>query len=69
METIQAVLASVAGNMMGNKDPITNFVAIHPTAHLNNLSCNLMAEDTGSFFDPIPFHDIATADAAGQHLG
>jgi hypothetical protein len=54
--------------MMGDKDSVTNLVLIHPITNLNNLSCNLVAEHTGGFLDPVPFHHIATADTTRPHL-
>jgi hypothetical protein len=68
MKTVQTVLAGITGDMMGDEDPVTDLVLIHPFTNLNNLSCNLMTEYPRSFLNPIPFHDIATADTTCQHL-
>jgi hypothetical protein len=68
METLQTIVASITGDMVGDKDPVTNLVLIHPITNLNNLSCNLVAEHTGSFLDPVPFHDIAAANTTRPHL-
>jgi hypothetical protein len=54
--------------MVGDEDPVADFVAIHPFANLDNLSRHLMAEHPGGLLHPIPFHDIASADATGQYL-
>src|SRR4030043_1010349 len=66
--TIQAVVTGIAGDMVGNKDPISDLILIHPFSNFNTLSCNLMAKHPGRFLNPIPFHDIAATDTAGQNL-
>jgi hypothetical protein len=68
MITVQTVLAAITWNMMGDKDPITNLITIYAASDLNNLPPCLMTEHPGSFLNPIPLHDIATADATGQHF-
>jgi hypothetical protein len=68
MKTIQTVLAGITGDMVGNEDTITHLVLIHPFTNLNDLSCDLMTEHPRSFLNPIPFHDIATADTTSYHL-
>jgi hypothetical protein len=54
--------------MVGDKDPVASFVAIHPFANFNNLPCDLMTEHPGGLLNSIPFHDITTADATGYYL-
>jgi hypothetical protein len=68
MKTVQTVWAGVTGNMVGDKDPVTGFVAIHPFADLNDLPGNLMTEHPWGFLNPVPFHDIAAANATCQYL-
>src|SRR4030065_187601 len=68
MMTIQTVTTGMTRNMMGDKDPISDVIIFPPLPHLNNFSCDLMAKNTGRFFDSIPFHDITATDAAGQNL-
>src|SRR4030043_320638 len=63
--TIQAVVTGIAGDMVGDIDPITNSVLIHPFSNFNNFSCNLMSKNTRRFFDPVPLHHITATDTAG----
>jgi len=68
MRTVQAILAGITGNMMGDEGPITDFIIFYLFANLNDLSGNFVTENPGSFLDPIPFHNIAAADATCQYL-
>ena len=68
MIPVQTVSAGIAWNMVGDKDPITDFISFYLFTDLNNLSCNLMTEHPGSLLNPIPFHDITAANATGQYL-
>jgi hypothetical protein len=65
---IQAVAAGVAGDMVGDEDPVTDFVLFHPLADFYDLSRDLVPQHYGSFLDTIPFHHVAAADAAGDHF-
>ena len=66
--TVYTIMADIARDMMGDEDPITDMITLHPTTNLGNLSSDLMAENSGCLFDAIPFHDIAAADTTCQHL-
>src|SRR5574340_124651 len=68
MITAQAIAAGVARNMMGHKYPVTDFIILNTFACLYNLSCNLMSQNPRSFFNSVPFHNIASADAARHDL-
>ena len=63
----QAVMAGVAGYMMGDGDSLTFFEEFYPTPHLHNLPANLVPQHQGRPVKAIPFHHVAAADAAGFH--
>jgi hypothetical protein len=54
--------------MMGGEDTIPNPIIPYSLSNLGNLTCNLMAEHPGCFFDAIPLHDITAADPTGHDL-
>jgi len=41
---------------------------VHTGPGLNDSPGDFVAQDRGSFLDPVPLHDVAAADAAGLHL-
>ena len=65
---MQTVTAGVAGDMMGDKNPLTNVITLYALSDLNNLSCDLMTEHQRGLFNAVPFHDVAAADATGLDL-
>jgi hypothetical protein len=65
MKTVQTVLAAITGDMVRNKDTITNLKTIYSSTDFNNLSCDLMTKHPGSLLNPIPLHDITAADTTG----
>ena len=58
----EAVPAGIAGNVMGGHDPVPFPVAIDPFSHFDHFSSNLMPENQGRPFDPIPCHDVTATD-------
>src|SRR3989338_5510319 len=68
MMTYETVVASIARNMMGNKNPVPFFIFGHTLPNLNNLSAQFMPQNKRRLFNAIPLHDIATADTAGNDL-
>src|SRR3989338_11690428 len=68
MMTYETVVASIARNMMGNKNPVPFFIFGHTLSNLNNLSAQFMPQNKRRLFNAIPLHDIATADTAGNDL-
>jgi hypothetical protein len=54
--------------MVRDKYPIPSAITIYSLSHLDDLSCDLVAEHPRGFFDTIPFHDITATDATGQHF-
>jgi hypothetical protein len=63
--TIETVVASITGDMMGYEDPIPNVIISHILSNLHDFSCDLMAKYSGCFFDSIPLHDITATDPTG----
>src|SRR3989338_9598338 len=68
MISIQAVVACIAGDMVGYKYPVSLFISFNTFSDFNNLTGNFMSEDKGSFLDAIPLHYITAADSAGNDL-
>jgi hypothetical protein len=68
MLAVQAVAARVAGDVMGDENPITDLIPLHALPDFNDLSRDLVAQHSRSLFDAIPFHHIAAADATGHHF-
>ncbi|MBA7681354.1 hypothetical protein ES703_89692 [subsurface metagenome] len=66
MMTTQAIVTRVARDMVGCRDPLPLFVALHSIPHLDNLTGNLMTQHQGCTVKAIPFHDIAATDATGE---
>jgi hypothetical protein len=50
--------------MVGCSNPVSLLVLINALPHLDNLSGNFVAKDKRGALDTIPFHNIASADAA-----
>ena len=61
-----AVFALGAGDVVADKDPLARFVFFG--MGLDDVSGYFMAQDPRGFFDPVPFHDIGTADPARPDL-
>jgi hypothetical protein len=53
--------------MVGCSNPVSLPVAINALPHLDNLSGNFVAKDERCALDAIPFHYIASANAARFH--
>src|SRR3990167_4974322 len=68
MISIQAVVACIAGDMVGYKYPVSLFISFNTFSDFNNLTGNFMSEDKGSFLDAIPLHYITAADTACNNL-
>jgi hypothetical protein len=66
--TPQAVATGITGDMMRNKDPITDLKTLNTPSYFNNLSSYLMAQNKRGFLSTIPFHYITPTDTAGYYL-
>ena len=64
----QAVAALAAGNVVRGKNPIADFKIFDAGADLRDFPGNFMTQNERGFLDPIPFHQVAAADAAGARL-
>lgn len=56
------------GNMMRNKDAVTNLDIFYFIADLRNYACGFMPQDTRCFGNTVPFNDVAAADSASHNL-
>src|SRR3989338_258659 len=61
-------MAGVAWNMVGNRNPVSNFKAFYPIANFNDFSCYFVSEHKRSFFDSVPLHYIAATNTACYYL-
>ena len=59
-------MAGIAGDMVGNEDPVTDLVTGDILTDRGDFAGDLMAQDQRRFLYPVPFHDIAPADPAGD---
>jgi len=66
--TAQAKRAAVARHVMGDADAVAHAEAGHPLAYFRNDARHLMAQHARRAFDPVPLHDVASADAARARL-
>jgi hypothetical protein len=62
-----AVIAGSTGYMVSHDDPVPGPKVGDTGADLDDLACDLMAQDDGSPGPAIPFEDVRTADAAGSY--
>ena len=66
MIVFPAKFAVITRHMMADKDPLAHAVLVR--FGLDDLAGDLMAENPGRLGQPVPFHDIGAADAAGADL-
>ena len=62
---LQAVTAGVAGDMMGDEDPVSLPIIGDAGADSVNDPGDFVPQNQGGLFAPVPFHDVAAADPAG----
>src|SRR3989304_9058812 len=60
--------ARKARHMVRNRPPVAFFELNNPRANLFDCPCYLVAENERGFFNPVPLHDVASADAARLDL-
>jgi len=64
----QAVAARIAGDMMGDEDPIAHSVTLHTLPDLNDLTRGLVAQHPRGIFDAVPFERITATNTTCYHL-
>ena len=64
----ETVMAGVAGHMVGDEDPVPLFEAADVATCLGNIAGYFVSQYERCLFDPIPLHDVAAANATGEHL-
>ena len=67
MASPETVMTGVAGDMVGYEDTVTGLVPPHSLARFDDHPGDLVAQDNRRLPDPVPLHDVAAADAAGDH--
>ena len=60
-----AIFAVITRHMMADKNPLADPVLVR--LGLNDLAGDLMAQNPGRLLDPVPFHHVGAANAAGPH--
>jgi hypothetical protein len=66
--TVQAIATGIARDVVGDEDPIPDFVTLNAISYFDDLSRNLVSQHQGSFFNAIPFHYITATDATGKYF-
>ena len=61
-----AIVASIAGDMVGDEDAISGFNRGHESSGLDDNAGWLVAQHERRFFYAVPFQKIGTAEAAGH---
>ena len=64
MLALEAELAGVVRDVMGDEHPVSYLVVLHLCSDLNDITCDLMAKHPRRLFDAVPFHDVTAADSA-----
>jgi hypothetical protein len=62
----KAIVAGVAGDVMGDRDSVPNPELRDVLSFLDDFSGDFVTENPGGLLDPIPLQDIAPADSAGH---
>ncbi len=68
MVAAEAVVAGVAGHVVGDNHPVAFTKPINIGTGLHDGSRNFMAQHHWCSLDAVPLHDIAAADSAGLNL-
>ena len=58
---VHAVVARVAGYVVGNRNPIARAEGLHIFADLDHFARHFVAQDQGGLVEPIPLHAVAAA--------
>jgi hypothetical protein len=68
MVAVLAIRTFPAGHLRSDKYPVAWFVSAYTIADRHNLRADFMSLHERRSREPVPFHDIAAADAAGNNL-
>jgi hypothetical protein len=72
MVAVEAVLTSIAGNVVAANNPVASAVLGNAVANFHHLARHFVAQNERSAMYPVPLHHIAATYAAGldpyQHL-
>jgi hypothetical protein len=68
MITPQTVTTPVARHMMRHKNPITHLTPSNFATYLLNYASSFVTKNSRSLRNPVPLHNIATANAACHDL-
>src|SRR3972149_3735219 len=61
-------MTGITWHVVGCGYPVADFVLSNTLTNLRNLTCNFMTKDKRRLMNPVPFHDITTADPTRHDL-
>jgi hypothetical protein len=64
---VEAIMAGVARNVVRHRDSVPSLERSNVLSHFDYFSCYLMSQDEWSLVQPVPFHSVAAAKAAGLY--
>ncbi len=65
---IEAVVACIAGHVVGYGNSISGLEFFHALTHFNHFSCCLMSQDQRNLVPPVPLHNITSTYATRLDL-